>query len=225
MPALITALMPAAIHWTARPVASASVSAITSWCRKVVHSHRLRWTRDDVFTRIFAALTEAAGPPERIIIDSTHLKAHRTAASLLQKIGSAAARALRRTRGGLNSKLHVVCERHARPVILLLKQGQMSDHKGAGLLIDALPPACEVITDRGYYSDGFRTALEDLGMAPCVPSRKIACIPPPPTTQPSTASVTQSKTCLPSSRTGDASQPDTTGAPTSSWPLSPSPPP
>src|SRR5438128_2008763 len=42
MPALITALMPAAIHWTARPVASASVSAITSRCRKVVHSHRLQ---------------------------------------------------------------------------------------------------------------------------------------------------------------------------------------
>ena len=37
--------------------------------------------------RLFTALAEAAGPPERIIIDSTHLKAHRTAASLLQKKG------------------------------------------------------------------------------------------------------------------------------------------
>ena len=45
------------------------------------------WTRNGVFARIFAALAEAAGPPERIIIDSTHLKAHRTAASLLQKKG------------------------------------------------------------------------------------------------------------------------------------------
>ena len=48
----------------------------------------------------------------------------------------------------------------------------MSDHKGAGLLIDALPPACELIADRGYDSDGFRTALEDLGITPCIPSRR-----------------------------------------------------
>ena len=41
MPALITALMPAVIHRTARPVASASVSEITGRCRKVAHSHRL----------------------------------------------------------------------------------------------------------------------------------------------------------------------------------------
>ena len=48
----------------------------------------------------------------------------------------------------------------------------MSDHKGAGLMIDALPPACELIADRGYDSDGFRAALENLDITPCIPSRK-----------------------------------------------------
>lgn len=57
-------------------------------------------------------------------------------------------------------------------MVLLLSQGQMSDHKGAGLLIDTLPPARELIADRGYDSDGFRAALEDLDIAPCIPSRK-----------------------------------------------------
>jgi hypothetical protein len=38
-----------------------------------------------VFDRIFAALAAEGGPPERLMIDSTHLKAHRTAASLLKK--------------------------------------------------------------------------------------------------------------------------------------------
>ena len=41
----------------------------------------------------------------------------------------------------------------------------MCDHKGAGLLIDALPPARELIANRGYDSNGFRAALEDLGIA------------------------------------------------------------
>lgn len=35
-----------------------------------------------VFSQIFAALAGEAGEPVRLIIDSTHLKAHRTAASL-----------------------------------------------------------------------------------------------------------------------------------------------
>jgi transposase len=57
-------------------------------------------------------------------------------------------------------------------VVLLLSQGQMSDYKGAGLMIDVLPPARGLIADRGYDSDGFRAALEDLDIAPCIPSRK-----------------------------------------------------
>ena len=65
------------------------------WCdaptvygpHKTLYNRHVRWTRNGVFARIFAALAEEAGPPERIIIDSTHLKAHRTAASLLQKKG------------------------------------------------------------------------------------------------------------------------------------------
>ncbi|MDR6284018.1 hypothetical protein HNR47_000001, partial [Methylopila jiangsuensis] len=38
-----------------------------------------------VFDRIFAGLAGEGPRPERIMIDSTHLKAHRTAASLLKK--------------------------------------------------------------------------------------------------------------------------------------------
>jgi putative transposase len=38
-----------------------------------------------VFDRIFAALAAEAGPPSRLMLDATHLKAHRTAASLLKK--------------------------------------------------------------------------------------------------------------------------------------------
>ena len=37
-----------------------------------------------VFNRIFAELAAQAGEPDTIMIDATHLKAHRTAASLLK---------------------------------------------------------------------------------------------------------------------------------------------
>ena len=38
-----------------------------------------------VFNKIFAELARKAGKPSRLMIDATHLKAHRTAASLLKK--------------------------------------------------------------------------------------------------------------------------------------------
>ena len=38
-----------------------------------------------MFNRTFAALAAKGGTPDRLMIDATHLKAHRTAASLLKK--------------------------------------------------------------------------------------------------------------------------------------------
>ena len=48
----------------------------------------------------------------------------------------------------------------------------MNDHKGAHLMLDVLPPASELIGDRGYDSNYFRAALKDRGIEPCIPSRK-----------------------------------------------------
>ncbi len=45
----------------------------------------MRWSRMGVFDRIFASLAGKGGKPDRLIIDATHLKAHRTAASLLKR--------------------------------------------------------------------------------------------------------------------------------------------
>ena len=46
----------------------------------------------------------------------------------------------------------------------------MSDHKGARLMLGALPPAKTLIADRGYDSVPFRQALAAKGIAPCIPS-------------------------------------------------------
>jgi putative transposase len=72
----------------------------------------------------------------------------------------------------LNSKLHAVCDHVGRPVILLLTEGQASDHGGAAAILDVLPSAHDLIADRGYDSDGYRAALEDKGITPCIPPRK-----------------------------------------------------
>ena len=72
---------------------------------------------------------------------------------------------------------------------MMLTEGQMSDHKGAVLLFDALPNAKEQLGNKGYDSDRFRAALTARGITPCIP---------------------------PKSRTGDASIPAMTAARTPS---------
>jgi transposase len=54
---------------------------------------------------------------------------------------------------------------------MLLSEGQMSDYKGAALMIHALPPAKYMLADRGYDADWFRDALTARGITPCIPSR------------------------------------------------------
>ena len=52
---------------------------------KTLYNRFVRWSRLGVFDRIFAGLAGRAGRPDCVMIDSTHLKAHRTAASLMKK--------------------------------------------------------------------------------------------------------------------------------------------
>jgi transposase len=53
----------------------------------------------------------------------------------------------------------------------------MSDHKGARLMLGALPPAKTLIADRGYDSAPFRQALAAKGIAPCIPSSRSRKVP------------------------------------------------
>jgi transposase len=52
---------------------------------KTLYNRFVRWSRMGVFNRIFAGLAAKGGPPDQLMIDATHLKAHRTAASLRKK--------------------------------------------------------------------------------------------------------------------------------------------
>ena len=76
-----------------------------------------------------------------------------------------------RTKGGLNSKLHAVCDGHGRPVLLLLTEGQVSDYKGAAILQHLLPDTCTFLADGGYDASWLRESLKTKGMAVCIPPR------------------------------------------------------
>ncbi len=52
---------------------------------KTIYNRFVRWSRLGVFNKIFAELARKSGEPARLMIEASHLKAHRTAASLLKK--------------------------------------------------------------------------------------------------------------------------------------------
>lgn len=52
---------------------------------KTLYNRFIRWSKMGIFNDIFAALASEGGIPEQLQIDATHLKAHRTACSLLKK--------------------------------------------------------------------------------------------------------------------------------------------
>ncbi len=52
---------------------------------KTLYNRFIRWSQLGVFNNIFTELAKSAKSGGQIMIDATHLKAHRTAASLLKK--------------------------------------------------------------------------------------------------------------------------------------------
>lgn len=77
-------------------------------------------------------------------------------------------RRIGRMKGGLNSKLHAVC--NGRPSVMLLTEDQTSDYRGAHLMLAHLPPAKELLADKGYDADWLRKELAERGIEACIPA-------------------------------------------------------
>jgi hypothetical protein len=78
----------------------------------------------------------------------------------------------------LSSKLHAVCDGEGHGIVMMRTDDQMNDHKGAVLLLAALPYAKALFGHKDYDSDWFRGARHH---------------PLRPTARPNTAKIKQSK--------------------------------
>ncbi len=74
-----------------RRVISGIIHVLQSGCRwkdapvsygphKTLYNRFVRWARKGVWEGIFVQLAEAGGPPAAVMLDTTHVKAHRSAA-------------------------------------------------------------------------------------------------------------------------------------------------
>lgn len=66
------------------------------------------------------------GEEKSVMIDATYRKAHQTPTSMAAKKGGRG-RQIARTMGGMNTKLHSICDSQGRPIDLFATAEQVSD--------------------------------------------------------------------------------------------------
>ncbi len=75
-----------------------------------------------------------------------------------------------RSRGGLSTKIHMLCDALGMPIKFILTGGQESDYLQAIPLLNA-EQADYVIADKGYDSNAIIGYIESMGAIPVIPSR------------------------------------------------------
>ncbi|MBL9178215.1 MAG: transposase [Verrucomicrobiaceae bacterium] len=97
-----------------------------------------------------------------------HILVHQSAAN---PKGGAAAQAMGKTRGGRNTKLMALTDRHGCLMSFLLVEGQAYEGRHVRRL---LPKGrkWKVVGDKGFDSDKLRRELEGLGHTTCFPGKK-----------------------------------------------------
>src|SRR4029450_3051019 len=109
-----------------------------------------------------------AEPPERMALDSTHVKAHRCAGG---GKGGASEQAIGITKGGRNIKIHGLVDKLCRPWVLILTPGNTADCTVGPACVSLLDGIAEVLGDKAYDSNSFRKSLRKDGIKPVIPGR------------------------------------------------------
>ncbi len=142
---------------------------------KTICTRFIAWSRFGVFNKIFAALAAQAASP--ILDDRCDLSEGPSDGRQPLKKGTVPRR-IGHTKGGLNSKLHVVCDGKGRPLIMLLQRRADERLPGrAALMIEAFPKAKVLLGDKGYDVDWFRASLGEREIIPCIRSQANRKVP------------------------------------------------
>ena len=102
------------------------------------------------------------------MIDSTHMKAHRSAAG---GKGGSRSRLLAARAGGRNTKIYALADAKGRLLAILLTGGEAHDCPVAERLIRRVKPSKRMLGDKAYDSAELREELDERGTKPVIPNR------------------------------------------------------
>ncbi|MCH4543953.1 IS5 family transposase [Brucella anthropi] len=134
---------------------------------KTVYNRYHRWSQRRIWHRIFEKMAASGPVPEELSIDSTHIKAHRSAQG---SKGGPWAQAIGTSRGGRTSKIHCLADDCGRPVAFSLTPGNVADIKMAIPLLTVARPTKRLLADKAYDADSLRQWLEKAKIKAVIPS-------------------------------------------------------
>ena len=137
--------------------------------KKTLYNRFVRWAERGIWERIFSALAGGEDAPRPAV---HRFNLHQGSSLRRRRKRGALAHGIGRTKGGRNTKLHAVCDAKGRPLVLLLTPGNVHDCKVAQRCIEAMPPAAELVADKGYDSKALRDWLAERGTTAVIPPRK-----------------------------------------------------
>ena len=125
------------------------------------HRRFCRWRDRGVWEKLLEVLV-VEPDYEWLMIDARHCNVHPHAAGVV-----GGNQAMSRTKGGLNTKIHLAVDAHGIPLRVVVTEGTRSDCKEACALIDGLS-AEALLADRGYDSNEIMDQVVESG---CQPAR------------------------------------------------------
>ncbi len=130
---------------------------------KTLYNGFVRWRAKGVWENAFTALAAAGGPPAEVLFESTHVKAHRSAAG--GKRG-ALAQAIGVSRDGQKTEIHALSDGAGRPIGFLRTGGNAADAPQAAVLLESLQVGAMVMADKAYDANAIRRFTESQGAIP-----------------------------------------------------------
>ena len=130
-----------------------------------VYARFAKWRDDGTLEGVFHALSEAADM-ENLSMDSTCVKVHESANGGKKT----ADKAVGRTRGGLNTKIHAVVDGLGNPLEFLLSAGNDHDSVHAVELLEKVKiSGSHVLADRAYGAREIREYISEHGASYVIP--------------------------------------------------------
>ena len=163
-----------------RRVISGIIQVIVSGCRwsdapleygprKTLYNRFVRWAVRGIWEGVFLELARVGGPCRSLA------RQHARQGSPLGQYRAAKkgdSRAIGASRGGRNTKIHLIADAHGRPKVICLTGGQRHDIVPAQAMLARLPADLRVIADAAYDSQGLRRWLAKRGSRIVIPNRQ-----------------------------------------------------